>query len=244
MMTALLLYAYCSGVYSWIARACRERVEAQIIVAYDVTQSGSDCAQLLPMTDAVEANLGRKPEQMSADAGYCSQENLAGLEDRNIDAYVATGRARDAVAGTAKDKAVPAPGKVGPATRVEAMRAKDQSRWIRQPLPAAQATPRAGVRADQTGARIPPIPVARLRQGARRVGTHLHRPQSSQTRPQAESVRRTAPGRRGNINWATGRNKATLCPPNPPSACSILANCDNLDSLLAPSRASCCRRAR
>ncbi len=80
--------------------------EAQIIVAHDVTQSGSDCAQLLPMTDAVEANLGRKPEQMSADAGYCSQETLAGLEDRNIDAYVATGRARDAVAGTAKAKAV------------------------------------------------------------------------------------------------------------------------------------------
>jgi hypothetical protein len=32
------------------------------------------------MTDAVEANLGRKPEQVSADAGYCSEENLAGLE--------------------------------------------------------------------------------------------------------------------------------------------------------------------
>jgi transposase len=98
--------------------------EAQIIVAHDVTQSGSDCAQLLPMTDAVEANLGRRPEQLSADAGYASQENLAGLEDRNIDAYVATGRARDAVAGTAKDKGVPAPEKVGPPTRLEAMRAK------------------------------------------------------------------------------------------------------------------------
>jgi transposase len=98
--------------------------EAQIIVAHDVTQSGSDCAQLLPMTDAVEANLGRRPEQVSADAGYCSEENLAGLEDRNIDAYVATGRARDAVAGTAKDKAAPAPEPAGPPTRVEAMRAK------------------------------------------------------------------------------------------------------------------------
>jgi len=43
--------------------------EAQIIVAHDVTQSGSDCAQLLPMIDAVEANLGRRPAQASADAG-------------------------------------------------------------------------------------------------------------------------------------------------------------------------------
>jgi hypothetical protein len=74
--------------------------EAQIIVAHDVTQSASDCGQLIPMTDAIEINLGRKPEQLSADAGYCSEANLEALENRNIDAYVATGRARDAVAGT------------------------------------------------------------------------------------------------------------------------------------------------
>src|ERR1700741_1936958 len=60
--------------------------KAQTIVAHDGTQSGSDCAQLLPMIDAVEANLGRRPAQASADAGYCSQDNLAGLEQRNIDA--------------------------------------------------------------------------------------------------------------------------------------------------------------
>src|SRR5260370_2909358 len=44
--------------------------EAQIIVAQDVTQSAVDCGQLVPMTDAIEANLGRKPAQLSADAGY------------------------------------------------------------------------------------------------------------------------------------------------------------------------------
>ena len=101
--------------------------EAQIIVAQDVTQSGSDCGQLLPMTDAIKANLGRPPAQLSADAGYCSEDNLAGLEERNVDAYVATGRARDAVAGAAKDTGEPAPSAPQPtstATRVEAMRAK------------------------------------------------------------------------------------------------------------------------
>ena len=45
--------------------------EAQIIAAQDVTQSAVDCGQLVPMTDAIEANLGRKPAQLSADAGYC-----------------------------------------------------------------------------------------------------------------------------------------------------------------------------
>jgi len=101
--------------------------EAQIIVAQDVTQSAVDCGQLVPMTDAIEANLDRKPAQLSADAGYCSEANLAALEARNIDGYVATGRARDAVAGTAKGKAPAAPSSTQPAatpTRVEAMRAK------------------------------------------------------------------------------------------------------------------------
>jgi len=106
--------------------------EAQIIVAHDVTQSAVDCGQLVPMTDAIETNLGRKPEQLS-DAGYCSEANLEALESRNIDAYVATGRARDAVAGTVKGDATAAspepaaPSASEPAdapTRVEAMRAK------------------------------------------------------------------------------------------------------------------------
>src|SRR5258708_13431643 len=99
--------------------------EAQIIVAQDVTQSAVDCGQLVPMTDAIEANLGRKPGQLSADAGYCSEANLAALEARNIDAYVATGRARDAVAGKVEAPAAPPSTQpAGSPTRVEAMRAK------------------------------------------------------------------------------------------------------------------------
>src|SRR6202163_4982021 len=101
--------------------------EAQIIVAHDVTQRPVDCGQLVPMSDAIETNLGRKAEQLSADAGYCSEANLEALENRNIDAYVATGRARDAVAGTGNGEVttallLPAPADVP--TRVEAMHAK------------------------------------------------------------------------------------------------------------------------
>jgi Transposase DDE domain len=96
-------------------------------VAHDVTQSAVDCGQLVPMTDAIETNLGRKAEQLSADAGYCSEANLEALENRNIDAYVATGRARDAVAGTGNGEVttallLPAPADIP--TRVEAMHAK------------------------------------------------------------------------------------------------------------------------
>src|SRR5262252_4826615 len=92
-------------------------------------------SQLIPLVDAVAANLGRKPEQASADSGYCSEANLEGMEQRNIDAYVATGRAKHAIeseageevaATTATDAAsstqdAPAP------TRVEAMREKIKS---------------------------------------------------------------------------------------------------------------------
>jgi transposase len=100
--------------------------EAQIIVAQDVTQSAVDCAQLVPMTDAIETNLGRKPAQLSADSGYCSEANLEALEGRGIDSYVATGRARDAVVGMVKGNAAatPAPEPARTPTRVEAMRAK------------------------------------------------------------------------------------------------------------------------
>ena len=67
---------------------------AQIIVAHGLTQNASDQGQLVPMIDAIETNLGRKPEQASADNGYCSEPNLTALAERKIDGYVAPGRAK------------------------------------------------------------------------------------------------------------------------------------------------------
>jgi len=72
---------------------------AQVIVAHDLDAEQSDQHQLTPLVDAVTANMGKKPEQVSADAGYCSNANLAALEEREIDAYVAPGRAKHATEG-------------------------------------------------------------------------------------------------------------------------------------------------
>jgi len=72
---------------------------AQVIVAHDLDAKQSDQHQLTPLVDAVETNLGKKPQQASADAGYCSNANLAALEQREIDAYVAPGRAKHAAEG-------------------------------------------------------------------------------------------------------------------------------------------------
>ena len=67
---------------------------AQVIVAHGLDARQSDQHQLAPIVDAIEANLGRKPAQLSADAGYCSDANLAALERRDVDAYIAPGRAQ------------------------------------------------------------------------------------------------------------------------------------------------------
>ena len=68
--------------------------EHQIIVEHGLTQNGSDQGQLAPMLDGIEKNPGRKPAQASADSGYCSEANLEALTTREIDGYVAPGRAK------------------------------------------------------------------------------------------------------------------------------------------------------
>ena len=55
---------------------------AQIIVAAEVVQAPTDKQQLVPMMEAVERNAGRKPEQVSADAGYFS---TAAVTDTRLD---------------------------------------------------------------------------------------------------------------------------------------------------------------
>src|SRR5476651_1392172 len=75
---------------------------AQIVVAHELTQCGNDQGQLVPLIEAIENNLGRKPEQASADSGYCSEANLEALDTRSIDGYVAPGRAKHPTAANGK----------------------------------------------------------------------------------------------------------------------------------------------
>jgi hypothetical protein len=106
---------------------------AQVIVAQDLDARPTDQHQLVPMIEAIRANLGRDPTELSADSGFCSEANLTALEARGIDAYIATGRAKHAVADTTGDESVtgtvaaaalPSPEQAVPPTRVAAMRKK------------------------------------------------------------------------------------------------------------------------
>jgi len=90
--------------------------EHQVIVAADVVAQQNDSDQVAPMLGQIEANTGSLPREMSADAGYCSEENLALLEERGVRAYVATGRQKHGAASATDDR------RNGPLTR--AMRAR------------------------------------------------------------------------------------------------------------------------
>ncbi len=68
--------------------------ERQIIVAHGLTSSTTDQSQLEPLIDGIEANLGRRPKEISADTGYCSKANLEAADARGIKPYIATGRQR------------------------------------------------------------------------------------------------------------------------------------------------------
>ena len=67
---------------------------AQIIVAHGLTASMSDQNQLVPLLDGIENNVGRRPKEASADAGYCSEVNMKVLAERKIGAYLAVARAK------------------------------------------------------------------------------------------------------------------------------------------------------
>ncbi|HEY9753697.1 MAG TPA: IS1182 family transposase [Oculatellaceae cyanobacterium] len=97
---------------------------AQLIVAQAVTQEANDKQQIIPMIAAIEQQSGQIPEELLADSGYCSERNLAHLEQKPVEVYIATGRQKH---GHQSE-----PCKRGPlpqdATRVDKMRRKLQTK--------------------------------------------------------------------------------------------------------------------
>ena len=67
---------------------------AQVIVAAEITQQANDSRQLIPMLEQVKANMGRKPDAVSADAGYWSEANATDASVTGIDLHIATGRVK------------------------------------------------------------------------------------------------------------------------------------------------------
>ena len=66
--------------------------ERQVIVAQSLGNQQNDVGELLPLVDQIKDHLGAKPQEVSADSNYCSEDNLEGLVERGVRGYVATGR--------------------------------------------------------------------------------------------------------------------------------------------------------
>jgi len=62
----------------------------QLIVGQRVTDAGNDKQQMVPLIEVVQEQSGQKPEEILADSGYCSEENLKYLAKRRIEGFVAT----------------------------------------------------------------------------------------------------------------------------------------------------------
>jgi transposase len=62
--------------------------EDYLIVGQQVSQASTDNELLVPMVEEVEQRCGALPGEVSADAGFFTQENLREMEKRGIEAYV------------------------------------------------------------------------------------------------------------------------------------------------------------
>ena len=92
----------------------------QLIVGQTVTQAANDKQQMVPLIEAIQEQSGQRPEEVLADSGYCSEENLKYLAKRRMEGFVATEKQKH---GEQNE-----PGKRGPlpedASRVERMERK------------------------------------------------------------------------------------------------------------------------
>ena len=89
---------------------CQAAVDSQeqVIVAAQVTQQANDKQQVEPLVEQMKVNLkGSLPREVSADAGYYSEENVKYLEGQKIDAYVAPGRQKHGAAQAAPRGRIP-----------------------------------------------------------------------------------------------------------------------------------------
>ena len=68
----------------------------QLVVGQSVTQDANDKKQVVPLIEAIEEQSGQKPDEVLADSGYCSEENLKYLAKRRMEGFVATEKQKHA----------------------------------------------------------------------------------------------------------------------------------------------------
>jgi hypothetical protein len=150
----------------------------QVIVAHRLVTTSADYRTLAPLVNDISVHLGRKPREVSGDAGFATEANLAALKAP----YQGLSPARMSPSWRGPCRKAPQVDEAAPDER----HGRDtQTGGPSQPLPAQKASGRARIRTNQAGQRLPPIPLARPRSSPSRVGDDLHRPQPAQARKRA-----------------------------------------------------------
>ena len=160
---------------------CQAAVDgrAQIIVACAVSGQAADTPQLEPMLERVIENCGEAPRRLSADAGYCSENNLAIASEHGIDTYIATGKDQRHRQGPAPPHTAAgaagacATGVIGQGAHGAQAADEERQGLVRQ----TQRAGGAGIRADQAGAEIPTVSPARAGEDERGMVADMHRSQ-------------------------------------------------------------------
>jgi transposase len=88
---------------------CQAAVDAdsQVIVAQSTSNHANDVGELMPLVRQIKELTGRQAEELSADKGYCSEENLKGLKRHHVSGYVATGRQKHGTASATSEAPLP-----------------------------------------------------------------------------------------------------------------------------------------
>ena len=149
----------------------------QVIVAAHATNQTSDKRQAVAMVEEAIDNIGAVPKEVSADAGYYSAQALEGLYGLSVAPFVApdpTRHGRVVTPGAPRSHTRSAVSQ-GP----DATEASDQASSAT--LRPTDADGGAGIRPDQAGPRLPPVPAAGSGEGQRRMVADLHRPQPAQS---------------------------------------------------------------
>jgi transposase len=77
-----------------------------LIVEVAVTQEANDSAQLVPAVERMEQRLKRKPQQMVADGGYTTRDNIEKMAGREID-FLGSMRWENVPSGTSTPNRLP-----------------------------------------------------------------------------------------------------------------------------------------
>ena len=135
--------------------------ERQIIVAAHLGSAATDQGFMLPLLDGVQETFGVKPGAVLADAGYCNEEDLATLEERGIDGYVALGRGGQGKGGR----------RFGDASGDASHGRKTGQHGRSGPVCEAQVALGGAQRMDQGDIGLPTLQLPGSGKGACRVGT-------------------------------------------------------------------------